>query len=157
MGREVRRVPPDWKHPIDETRDRAKPLHYGAGGRYEKQAREWLAEAIKWSNGERPDYAGDDSPEFYWDWDGGPREAEDYMLVGVPDEACTHFQLYETTSEGTPCKGCPVFATIDEVATWAAEHATTFASLKADKATWLKILGGEPVMVEIAPGMYNVP
>jgi hypothetical protein len=158
MGREVRKVPPDWHHPQADHPGRGgrfEPLHYGAGGRYERQAREWLAEAIKWSNGERPKYAGDDAPEFYWDWDGGPREAEEYMLVGVPDEACTHFQLYETTTAGTP-KG-PVFATLDEVAEWAAEHATTFASMKADKATWLKILGGEPVMVEIAPGLYNVP
>lgn len=140
---------------MDDRNGRHKPLHYGAGGRYEKQAREWLAEAVKWSQGERPDYAGDDAPEFYWDWDGGPREAEDYMLVGVSDEACTHFQLYEDTTEGTPIG--PVCATLDEVAEHAAEHATTFGDIKADKATWLKIVSGEPVMVEIAPGLFNIP
>ncbi len=153
MGREVRRVPPDWQHP--NKYDRPKPLFYGAGGRYEKQAREWLAEAIKWSQGERPDYARDEAPEFYWDWDGAPREADDYMLVGVPDAACTHFQLYESTSEGTPIG--PVCATLDEVATHAAEHASVFADLKASKEEWLRICGGEPVMVELAPGFVNVP
>lgn len=155
MGRELRRVPADWQHPKDEYRDRHKPLYYGAGGRYEKRAREWLTEANKWATGERPDYADEDAPEFYWDWGGAPPQAEDYMLVGVPDAACTHFQLYEDTSEGTPCG--PVFATIEEVAEHAAEHATTFASFRASKADWLKILRDEPYVVEIAPGIVNIP
>ena len=155
MGREVRRVPPGYQHPTDDRRGRPASLHYGAGGRYERQASEWLAEANKWAAGERPKYAGDDAPEFYWDWDGGPPEAESFMLVGVPDEACTHYQLFETTSEGSPIG--PVCATLDEVAEHAAEHATTFASFKATKAEWLQIISGEPFMVEIAPGVVNIP
>lgn len=156
MGREVRRVPADWKHPEGSGRGgRYKPLFYGAGGRYERKAREWLKEANAWAAGERPKYAGDDAPEFYWDWDGGPPEAEDHMLVGVSDEACTHYQLYETTTEGTPIG--PVFATPEELADHAAEHASIFADIKASREEWLRIARDEPVMVEIAPGLVNIP
>jgi hypothetical protein len=155
MGREVRRVPPDWQHPTDESSGRHKPLYYGAGGRFERQASDWLKAANEWDAGTHPGRARHPELLFYQDYYGGPPEAEDYMLVGVSDEACTHYQLYENTSEGTPCG--PPFLTLDEVAEHAAEHATTFASLKADKATWLKIVSGEPVMVEIAPGLVNIP
>ena len=145
MGREIRRVPKDWQHPTEHGR--LKPLFYGAGGRYEKQAREWLAEAVEWSSGARPAYAGEDAPEFYWDYEGGPREAESYMLVGVSDEACTHLMLYESTSEGTPLS--PAFETVEAVAEWAAEHATTFADFKATKEAWLAMLGRGLVGAEL--------
>jgi hypothetical protein len=156
MGRELRKVPADWQHPeSDGSRGgRFKPLFYGAGGLYEKEAREWLERAIKWSQGERPDYAGDDAPEFFWDWDGGPPEARDYMLVGVPDEQCTHFMLYESTSAGTPLS--PAFETLVEVAEYAAEHATTFASFKATKEEWFRMLTDGFVTQEIAPGLVAI-
>jgi hypothetical protein len=155
MGRELRKVPPNWQHPQDSYRERHKPLHYGAGGRYERRAQEWLDEANKWAAGERPDYADESAPQFFWDWEGGPPLAEDYMLVGVPDKDCTHFMLYENTSEGTPLS--PAFATVEQVAEHAAEHATTFARFKASKEDWLKILRGEPYAVKIAPGIVNIP
>lgn len=106
MGREIRKVPADWKHPPNDGSrgGRYKPLYYGAGGRFERKANEWLAECSKWQAGERPDYAGDDAPRYYWDWDGAPPSEEDYMLVGVPDEACTHFMLYEVNERGHPAK-----------------------------------------------------
>jgi hypothetical protein len=155
MGREVRRVPPDYTHPTDRRYSRPASLFYGAGGRYEAKAREWLANANKWAAGERPDYAGDDAPEFFWDWDGGPPVAEDYMLVGVPDAACTHLQLFETTSEGSPIS--PVFATLEALAAWAADHATTFADYHATREEWLRMLSpGGVVTTEIAPGIVAI-
>ena len=158
MGREIRKVPPGWQHPpSDGTRGgRYKPLHYGAGGRFETRARAWLAGCAKWEAGERPDYAGDDAPLFYWDWEGAPPSQEDYMLVGVPDSECTHFMLYESTTEGTPQS--PAFATLEEVAEYAAEHATTFASFKATKEEWLRMLspGSRGVITEIAPGIIAI-
>lgn len=155
MGRELRKVPADWQHPpSDGSRGgRHKPLFYGAGGRFEKRADAWLAGCAKWQAGERPHYAGDDAPTYFWDWDGAPPSSEDYMLVGVPDEACTHFRLYESTSEGTPLS--PAFGTIEEVARWAADNgASTFANYTASYDEWLKMLSpGGVVMTEIAPGM----
>lgn len=138
MGREIRKVPKDWKHPFDEARGRARPLRDGAG--FHGRAQRWLADCAKWEAGERPDYTGDDAPRYFWDWDGPPPSAEDYMLIDVPDEQRTHFMLYETTSEGTPCHDCPAFETIEELCEWAAVHATTFASFTATKDEWRKML-----------------
>jgi hypothetical protein len=147
-------VPPDWQHPPnDGTRGgRYKPLHYGAGGRFERMAEEWLAECAKWQAGERPDYAGDDAPRYYWDWDGNPPSEEDYMLVGVPDAQCTHYMLYESTSEGTPVS--PAFATLEALCVYAADHCSTFADFKATKEEWLRMLSpGGLVTTRIAPNM----
>lgn len=48
------------------------------------------------------------------------------------------YQLWETTSEGSPVS--PVFATLDELCTWAEENATTFASFRATKEQWKQML-----------------
>lgn len=154
MGREIRMVPPDWKHPPSDgyRGGKHKPLFYGAGGRFEKRADDWLAACEKWQAGDRPDYAGDDAPRYFWDWDGAPPSAEDYMLVGIPDSACTHYMLYESTSEGTPLS--PAFATLQEVAEYAAKNCTTFASYKASAEEWLRMLSpGGMVSTRIAPGV----
>lgn len=157
MGREVRKVPPGWRHPKSDGRcgGEYKPLHYGAGGRFEKRAEEWLTECAKWQTGERPDYAGNDAPKYFWDWGGMPPSVEDYMLVGAPDSDCTHFALYEDTTEGTPLS--PAFATLEEVAEYAAAHCSTFADFMATKEGWLRMLQSDVgVMTEIAPGIVAV-
>jgi hypothetical protein len=48
------------------------------------------------------------------------------------------YQLWETTSEGSPIS--PVFASLDELCTWAAENANTFGSNKASAAKWKSML-----------------
>lgn len=48
------------------------------------------------------------------------------------------FQLWETTSEGSPQS--PVFATLEELCAWCEDNATTFASFKATKEQWFKML-----------------
>lgn len=48
------------------------------------------------------------------------------------------FQLWETTTEGSPVS--PVFKSLDELATWAGEYATTFGYFKAPKEAWKKML-----------------
>lgn len=49
------------------------------------------------------------------------------------------FQLWETTSEGSPVS--PVYKTLDELCAWAAENASTFADNKATAEEWKKMLG----------------
>lgn len=49
------------------------------------------------------------------------------------------FQLWQTTGEGSPIS--PVFATLDELCEYAAEHCSTFADFKASKEEWMKMLG----------------
>lgn len=51
------------------------------------------------------------------------------------------FQLWETTSEGSPVS--PVFKTLEGLCEWCAEGATTFGSFRASKEEWLKMLGEE--------------
>lgn len=48
------------------------------------------------------------------------------------------YQLWETTSEGSPQS--PVFATLDELCAWCAEHATTFGSFHAGAEQWKQML-----------------
>lgn len=49
------------------------------------------------------------------------------------------FQLWETTSEGSPVS--PVFTSLEELCAWCADNATTFGSEKATKEEWLQMLG----------------
>lgn len=48
------------------------------------------------------------------------------------------FQLWETTSEGSPQS--PVFATIEALCEWCALNATTFGSFKASASKWREML-----------------
>jgi hypothetical protein len=51
------------------------------------------------------------------------------------------FQLWETTSEGSPVS--PVFETIEELCTWCADNATTFGSSKASAEDWRRMLDAD--------------
>lgn len=53
------------------------------------------------------------------------------------------FQLWETTSEGSPSS--PVFETLDQLCEWCAESATTFGSFKATADEWRKMLASDSV------------
>jgi hypothetical protein len=50
-----------------------------------------------------------------------------------------HFQMYETTSEGTPIS--PVFALAEELAQWLADHEIpVFGDALGTREQWLKII-----------------
>ena len=61
-----------------------------------------------------------------------------YRVITHPPEG-DGFQLWETTSEGSPIS--PVFATLDELCAWCADHATTFADFRASADQWKAMLG----------------
>lgn len=107
MGREVRRVPPNWEHPRNED-GRYIPLYDQT---YESARREWL-----------DGYAAHEPAEHdgldYWEYDGMPPVRADYRPY--PDEEATWYQVYETVSEGTPVS--PPFATQEELIAHLAEH-----------------------------------
>ena len=52
MGREVRRVPPNWEHPKDEYGN-YKGLHDRS---FEKELKEWDAGKANWKEGGDPDF-----------------------------------------------------------------------------------------------------
>lgn len=112
MGREIRRVPPSWQHPIrDENKSRSFiPLY---DKEYESEANDWMKNAILWSNGTHPDQAKEVARKykFYWDWSDAPPEQE--LCREYKDSDATWYQVYETVSEGTPVT--PPFATKEEL------------------------------------------
>lgn len=119
MGREIRKVPPNWQHPHtkdDYGRMRAQPMYDRT---FAEAALAWKEELAKWERGERPDYCTDDSRNLeYWEWNGDPPTREYYRTYDSAD--ATWFQLWETVSEGTPVS--PPFATLDELAEHLAKH-----------------------------------
>lgn len=131
MSREIRRVPSDWEHPMDERNH--KPL---LDGSFDDDCRDYYDKLFLWQKGEHPtqrELAGVDlierfkfSPDghryiegyrWYHEWAGMPCENRgDYMEHYIAGRECTHFQLYETVSEGTPVS--PVFATKEDLVEW---------------------------------------
>ena len=112
MGREIRRVPPGWQHPKD------KSGHYLA--LYDKTHEEALASY----DNDRADWEADNDGvrsqvrEYgYVDFDEWhePPTSKKYCRSAF-DTDPTHYQIYETVSEGTPTS--PVFATLDEMVIW---------------------------------------
>jgi hypothetical protein len=106
MGRELKRVPMDFDHPLDEV---------------------W------------PGYL----PQT-------DEEAEDETWEGTEPPEGEGYQLWETTTEGSPQS--PVFATLDELCTYAAERCTTFASNKTSAAEWRRMLDDGFVCHEMVAG-----
>lgn len=138
MGREVRRVPADWRHPRNEQGNYI-PLYEGAD--YAPRLAEWLEEAAQWSIGMTKDYAtGGYRPKTtetgtYTEWAGGCPDAKDYAPAWSPEEA-DHLMMYEDTSEGTPIS--PAFKTPEELARWLADNgASAFGDMTATYEQWL--------------------
>lgn len=149
MGREVRRVPPNWQHPSEGAYSNGgiayKPLF---GGPYSRAAAEWDEGAAQWADGLRRDWAnggwkprdGSEEAMTYEEWDGERPVPEEYMPEWSEEEA-THYMMYETTSEGTPIS--PAFATPEELARWlACNGASAFAGQTAAYEAWLRVCRG---------------
>jgi hypothetical protein len=110
MGREIRRVPPDWEHPEDE-RGRYKSLY---DNDYESAAREWeanYAAAMLLTPTER----ADKFRLHYWEYD-APPDADTYRERAWTEAEATAYQIYENVSEGSPVS--PVFANKDAMRDW---------------------------------------
>jgi len=126
MGREIRKVPPNWEHPTYGeafgNRDniyysRACGMQHCRGERdfislydqsHEDAAQEWIDNFIDWhvKGNIESEYS-----KYYWEYAGSPPEADYYRLY--KNEEATWFQVYETVSEGSPVS--PPFATEEEL------------------------------------------
>ena len=123
MGREVRKVPSDWKHPKGYG-EKYDPLYEGfaaalAGFKSDVESMGWK-EALGY-------HGGGPNPDSY-----------------MPDwtiEERTHYQMYEDTSEGTPIS--PVMETPESLAQWLADNgASSFGRSTATYEQWLPICNG---------------
>lgn len=88
------------------------------------------------------------------------------MIGEAPDEKCPDFrsfynmdpptgggfQLWETTSEGSPQS--PVFETAEALAEWCAENADVFAGQKAAREQWLEMFNGGIILFRDGPAIY---
>jgi hypothetical protein len=139
MSREVRRVPADWQHP-KRSNGRYVPL---LGGSYSAEVARWDHEAEQWEKGFRLDWSTDnefipktaDHRGTYAEWS-GPRPVESEYMPDWTDAERTHFQMYQTTSEGTPIS--PVMESPEELARWLVDNkASAFADIPATYEQWL--------------------
>ena len=113
MGREIRRVPPDWEHPKD-ARGHYIPL---LDGEYEAEAAEWDAGKSAWDAGTSEDAQKykDENCQDYRKWAGDRPRKEEYR-PWLPEGSATAYQVYETVSEGTPMS--PVFRYLSDLEVW---------------------------------------
>lgn len=116
MGRRIRRVPPNWKHPEQPMGPRDYQYSINSRGMifkslydgYEKDAEEWRKGFLDWESGKRPD---DCEEKYYWEFAGRCPEKDDYVdYEGVEP---TWYQIYENVSEGSPVT--PPFGTQAEL------------------------------------------
>ena len=117
MGREIRRVPPNWEHPKDKGK--YVPL---LDESYANARREWIDAFDLWREGKHPEQIKYPNKSWvkdqdWWEYDSPPNR-ESYR----PDfaEPPTWFQVYENVSEGTPVS--PPFATKEELVEYLVEH-----------------------------------
>ena len=142
MGRECFRVPADWEHP--KKRDGSyQPMHMDRS--YAEEAADWMRQATLWAEGKHPDQHDKtwDVSEygFYWEWNDNPPNPEYYRQREWTPEEATHYQMYETTSEGTPIS--PVMESPEKLARWLADNgASTFADQTASYDQWLRMIVG---------------
>ncbi len=107
MGREIRKVPPNWEHPKNEHGE-LQPMYEQS---YAEARQEWL-------NGLAAHKPEEHEGLDYWEWENSPPTRKYYQTY--EDADATWFQMWETVSEGTPVS--PPFATKEELAEYLAEY-----------------------------------
>lgn len=121
MGREIRRVVPNWQHPRLEDRRNAEGYQPLFDESAQEAWEEWFSEYQKWLDSEHektikehPDlgYSSEKPYKDFCSWRGEP-PSPDYYRPKWDQKDMTWFQLYETVSEGTPLS--PPFSTQDEL------------------------------------------
>lgn len=137
MGREVRMVPPDWEHPRDVD-GRLVPLYSGYIEHLHGRAQWARGLVTDYNGGWKPKDSFDTTEALSWEEYAGDRKPETYMPCW-PESACTHFQMYETCSEGTPIS--PPMPTPESLARWLADNdASAFGDETASYEAWLRTI-----------------
>ena len=132
MGRQVRRVLPNWEHPVNNPCEHwgqkcdpcYEPLQEGV--KYFHRLEGWMAEVREYLFDPVPAGSTTAAYRAEWadkrhanadvlEWVGRPPNPKHYTTICTPEEA-TWFQAYETVSEGTPVS--PPFETVDELIDW---------------------------------------
>jgi len=163
MGREIRRVPPNWQHPKKMF---ASGMDYVSmhDQTFEQACATWDEGKRKWDAGEDPDrkqYDHENDP--YEDWAGERPDDPEYYRPWKDEEA-TWFQLWQTVSEGSPVS--PPFATLEELAQHLAKHGDDWDQQRGnapwgiERARRFCKSGWAPSFVAIGGALYdgtNIP
>lgn len=150
MGREIRMVPPNWEHPVEEFG------LYGSGPipmydeNFDTAADEWEQGYKNWLT-ERP--TGCENLR-YWEYEGGPPSSR-RSYRPWKDEEATWFQVWETVTEGTPTT--PPFATKEELIDYLANNGEFLNPTPwgIDRATAFVNAGWVPSMVFDSKGFRS--
>lgn len=156
MGREVRRVPPNWKHPVLLDRGNGnkflQPMHDKT---FQDAAAEWKSNFAKWEAGDRPDYCTDSSRSLeYWEYEDAPPSDRAYYRPWKGEEA-TWYQLWETVSEGTPVT--PPFETKEALIDHLVTHGTDYdhRPWSLDQAKAMVDIGWSPSAIFAGGKFYD--
>lgn len=142
MGREIRRVPANWDHPIAKDnygRDRAQPMFDQI---YEDAAKEWLADFDRIRNGGAEGYEIECYPRGVTEWASENTAPDPQYYRPWEDADAAWYQVWETVSEGTPVS--PPFETEDELIAYLAEHGDFWDQKRCHEPDWANLWGGTP-------------
>lgn len=140
MGREIRKVPAGWDHPVTQDtygRERRQPMYDET---YETASAEWLSEFDRIRSGGAKGYEIECYPGGVVDWASeNTAPSKEYYRPWSDDEA-VWFQLWETVSEGTPVS--PPFETEDELIEYLAYNGDFWDQDRCTKPDWAELWGG---------------
>jgi len=132
MGREVRMVPPNWKHPKETKFNLLKRIEVTNyvpmfDRCVEDEMADWLSEFQEWkATGKAAhdaeysaDYGDHELYRSFCEWHGAPPDPTSYR-PSWDETLATWFQVYETVSEGTPVS--PPFETQKELVDYLCEN-----------------------------------
>lgn len=129
MGREIRRVPPNWEHPTQKCPH--SPWHGGCdeakknGGRCYMPLMQGYAEAKAGFEKMQAEKDLQEALDYY----GSAPDAADYV-PDWPESEATWFQVYQTVSEGSPVT--PPFATREELVEYLVKHGDFWAQQRGE-------------------------
>lgn len=140
MGREVKRVPLNFDHPLGEVWYGYQIVfchedYEGGCERCKEFARIMGIPPKLYKN------IPNDNPCPDW---------RQYFKVDPPKGE--GYQLWGTTTEGEPRS--PVFKTPEELAEWCAENDTVFGDIRATKEEWLKMIQDGIIAAEVDGVLY---
>jgi len=145
MGRQLKRVPLDFNHPIGEVWEGYCPTleKFQSIKEIVEQVPEILDYKDNICNECDKKFNDCDEDARYCIWYNP--ELRKYWYYEIPKGE--GYQLWENTSEGSPIS--PVFATLEELCEYAEVNCSIFASIKISKGEWMQKLNEDYISHQV--------
>lgn len=139
MTSEIRRVPSNWKHPKDKDGCYI-PLY---GGSFGRNVAQWKKEKKQWEKGfylSNSRWKLKSANMMYsFAYYAGKCPSKRFYMPDWPKDKRTHYQAYNTNTEGTPIS--PVMKTAEALAHWLADNSSSGYSCKEEAyRCWLRLI-----------------